>query len=125
MFNLPLFSVTKLKKPLISPWEFYILRKFMLLVRGRMLILFENNEDSDQGFLVQTLEVILSRFLTLGGDSIKKFQLEFSLKNHLSFGMRFPSLRKSSRMGSLDMSQNQNGISSHFSSRNSSQNVFY
>ena len=28
-------------------------------------------------------------------------------------------------MGSLDMSQNQNGISSHFSSKNSSQNVSF
>ena len=39
------------------------------------------------------------------------FGLSFGLKNHLSFGLRFPTLRKNSKMGSLDMSQNQNGIS--------------
>ena len=36
----------------------------------------------------------------------KKFGLSFSLKNHLSFGLRFPKLIESSNMGSLDMSHN-------------------
>ena len=31
----------------------------------------------------------------------KRFGLSFSLKNHLSFGLRFPTLRQSSEMGSL------------------------
>ena len=38
--------------------------------------------------------------------------LTFSMRKHLSFAVRFPPLRKSSKMGSLDMSKNQNGISS-------------
>ena len=46
----------------------------------------------------------------------------FSLKNHLSFGLRFIALRKCSKLGSLDMSQNQSAISSRFSSQNSSHN---
>ena len=37
-----------------------------------------------------------------GGNSIKK---NFGLKNHLSFGLRFPTLQKCSKMGSSDMSQ--------------------
>ena len=49
------------------------------------------------------------------------FGLSYSLKNHLSFGLRFPTLIKSSKIGSLDISQNQNGISSRFTSQNSSQ----
>ena len=53
------------------------------------------------------------------------FGLSFGSKNHLSFDLRFPTLRKHSKMGSLDMSQNQNGISICFSSRNSSQNFVY
>ena len=55
----------------------------------------------------------------------KQFVLSFSLKNHLSFGLRFPPLIISSKMGSLDISHNQNWISSRFSSQNSSQNVCY
>ena len=43
--------------------------------------------------------------------------LNFSLKNHFSFGLRFPALIKSSKIGSLDRSQNQNGISSHSSNK--------
>ena len=43
--------------------------------------------------------------------------LSFCLKNHLSFGLRFPTLITSSKMGSLDMSQNQNGISSRFQAK--------
>ena len=50
------------------------------------------------------------------------FGLSFGLKNNLSFGLRFPTLRNCSKMGSLDMSQNPNGISIRFSSQNSSQN---
>ena len=38
----------------------------------------------------------------------KLFGLSFGLKNHLSFGLRFPTIRKCSKMGSLDMSQSQN-----------------
>ena len=34
------------------------------------------------------------------------FCLKSYLKNHLRFGLRFPTLIKSSKMGSLDMSQN-------------------
>ena len=55
----------------------------------------------------------------------KSFGLSFGLKNGLGFGLRFPVLRKSSKMGSLDISQNQNGTSIRFSSRNSSQIVIY
>ena len=55
----------------------------------------------------------------------KKFGLSFGLKNHLSFGLRFPTLRKCSKMGSLDTSQNKNRISIRFSSQNSSQIFFY
>ena len=55
----------------------------------------------------------------------QNFGLSFGLKNHLSFGLRFPTLRKCSKMGSLDMSRNQNGISIRFSSRNSSQTFVY
>ena len=57
-----------------------------------------------------------------GPNSIEK---KIGLKNHLSFGLRFLTLRKCSKMDSLDMSQNQNGISSRFSSQNSSQNLLY
>ena len=57
-----------------------------------------------------------------GSNSKEKIWLEFWLENHLSFGMRFPTPRKCLKTGSLDMSQNQNGISISFSSRNSSQN---
>ena len=53
------------------------------------------------------------------------FGLSFGLKNHLSFTWRFPTLRKCSKMGSLDTSENTNGISSRFSNQNSSQNCFY
>ena len=50
--------------------------------------------------------------LTLGTNSIEKFWLEFfNLKNHLSFGMRKnPDNKKKFQKGSLDRSQNQNGI---------------
>ena len=51
--------------------------------------------------------------------------MSFGLNNHLSFGVRFPTLITFSKMGSLDMSRNQNGISVRFSSRNSSQKNFY
>ena len=50
----------------------------------------------------------------LGSNSIENIGLSFGLKNHFSFGLRFPILRKSSKMGSLDMSKNQNGISINF-----------
>ena len=46
------------------------------------------------------------------------FGLSFGLKNHLSFGLRFSNMRKCSKMGSSDTSQNQNGISIRFSSQN-------
>ena len=49
------------------------------------------------------------------------FGFSYSLKNHFSFGLKFPTLIKSSKIGSLDISQNQNGISSRFTSQNSSQ----
>ena len=66
----------------------------------------------------------IARTPAQGPNSIDKiFGLSFGLKNHLSFGLRFPTPRQCSKMG-LDMSQNQNGTSSHFSSQNSSQNVF-
>ena len=52
----------------------------------------------------------------------QNFGLSFGLKNHLSFGLRFPEIRTCSKMGSLDMSRNQNGILIRFSSRKSSQN---
>ena len=52
----------------------------------------------------------------MGRINSQHFWLEKSL-----FGSRFRTLRKSLKIGSLDVSQNQNGISSHFSSRNSSQ----
>ena len=55
-----------------------------------------------------------------GPNSIENFWLEFWLENSLKFR-----LRKCSKMGSLDMSQNQNGISIRFSSQNSSQFFFY
>ena len=50
---------------------------------------------------------------------------QFNRKVGLRFGLRFPTLRKRSKIGSLDMSQNQNRISSHFSSQNSRQFFFY
>ena len=34
----------------------------------------------------------------LGDDSIEKCDLSFGFKNHSSFGLRFPALRKSSKM---------------------------
>ena len=55
----------------------------------------------------------------------KHFGLSFGLKKLLSSGLRFSTLRKCSKMCSLDMSQNQNGISIRFSSWNSSQFFFY
>ena len=51
----------------------------------------------------------------------EKFGLSFVLKNHLSFGLRFPTVRKCLKSGRLDMSQNQNGISSRFAG----QKIFY
>ena len=36
--------------------------------------------------------------------------LGFGLKNHLSFGLRFPAIRKCSKIHSSDMCANQNGI---------------
>ena len=54
------------------------------------------------------------------------FGLSFGMiVNHLSFGLRFPTLRKRSKMDSLDKSQNKNGISSRLSSLNSSQTMSY
>ena len=50
--------------------------------------------------------------------------MSFSLKNHLSFGLRFPTLRKRSKMGSLDMSQNQNRISGRFFKPELKPNIF-
>ena len=50
--------------------------------------------------------------LPLGPNSIgKNFGFSFGLKNHLNFVLRFPPLRSSSKIHSLDMSQSQNGIS--------------
>ena len=46
--------------------------------------------------------------------NIKYFSLSFGFENLLSFSLRFPTLIKSSKMASLDMSQNNNGISSRF-----------
>ena len=43
----------------------------------------------------------------LEGDSIGKFQLEFWLEKSLDFGLRFPTLRKSSKIRSSDVYQNQ------------------
>ena len=43
-----------------------------------------------------------------------KFSLSFSLKNYSSFGLTFPRRIKSSRIDSLEMSQDQNGILSRF-----------
>ena len=69
----------------------------------------------------EALAVLLVTHLDLGegelgggGDSIEKFGLNFGFKSGFSFGLRFPTIRKCSKMGSLDMSQNLNGISSHF-----------
>ena len=45
-----------------------------------------------------------------GPNSIEKFGLSFGWENCLSFGSRFLTIRKCSKVGSLDMSQNQNGI---------------
>ena len=62
----------------------------------------------------------------LGPNSIEKLWLQFWLeKKHLSFGLRFPTLGKCSKIGSLDISRHQNGISIRFSSQNSSQTLFY
>ena len=56
----------------------------------------------------------------------RRFNIKkFGSKNHLSFGLRFPTLRKCSKMGSLYMSRNKNGISIPFSRRNSSQHFVY
>ena len=57
---------------------------------------------------------------------INNFGLNFSLKNNFSFGSRFPTYtKKSSKQDSLGISQYQNGNSSRFSSRNSSQKCVY
>ena len=40
----------------------------------------------------------------------ENFGLSIGMKNHLSFGLRFPTPRKCSKMGHLDTSWNQNGI---------------
>ena len=61
----------------------------------------------------------------LGPNSIDTFQLGFQLEKPLEFWGEIPYTKKMFKMGSLDMSQNQNGISIRFSSRNSGQNVFY
>ena len=61
-------------------------------------------------------KVLVRANVEQGGNSIEKIGLNFGL----NFGMRFPTPRKSSKIGSLDMSQNQYGISSPFSSQNSS-----
>ena len=57
----------------------------------------------------------LRAFQELGSQfNRKSFGLRFSLKSHLSFGLRFLTLIKSTTMCCLDMSKNQNGISSGF-----------
>ena len=55
----------------------------------------------------------------LGGDSKEKFQLELWLENRRGFGSRLTTytLRKCLKMGNLDLSQNQKGTSSQFSSQ--------
>ena len=50
----------------------------------------------------------------LGGNSIGKIWLEFELEISLEFWLEIPYTKKKLKTGSLDMSQNQNGISSHF-----------
>ena len=71
--------------------------------------------------------LLLSLAIRFSGAQFNRniFGLSFGLKNQLSFGLRFSTLRKCSNMCSLDMSQNQNGISIPFSSQNSSQDIFY
>ena len=54
------------------------------------------------------LEALEEALRGLGPNSIEEVDLSFGLKNHLSFDLRFPTLRKFSNMNSLDMSQNQN-----------------
>ena len=56
----------------------------------------------------------------LEGDSMgNNFGFSFCLESYLNFGLGC------SKTAGSDMSQNQNGISSRFSSRNSRQNIFY
>ena len=43
-----------------------------------------------------------------GPNSVEKNRLKNHLKNRLKTHLRFPTPRKSKKMGSLDMSQNQN-----------------
>ena len=62
----------------------------------------------------------------LGPNSKETIWLEFRLEKPLEFWLKIPdTLRNCSKMVSFEMSQNQNGISCCFSSRNSSQNCFY
>ena len=61
-----------------------------------------------------------------GGNSMAKIWLEFWLEKPLEFWLEIPYTKKKfKKIGSLDMLQNQNGVSSRFSSQNSSQNFFY
>ena len=69
-------------------------------------------DGTGSNFYVQLSMVIVGFFLPLlillfpvgalalqGGNSIGKFWLEFRLENHLSFGLRFPTLRKKLQNG--------------------------
>ena len=47
---------------------------------------------------------------SLGPNSIEKKRLKNQLKTRLKYQLRFPTLRKSQKMGSEDMSQNQIGM---------------
>ena len=58
--------------------------------------------------------------LAAGANSIEKNWPEFRLEKPLEFWLQIHYNKKISKTGSLDMSQNQNGISNHFSSQNSS-----
>ena len=68
--------------------------------------------DGKKSPLSDAARTALKDWLRAGWQFNWFFLLEFSLKNNLSFGLRFPKLIKSSKIGSLDMSLNQNRISS-------------
>ena len=84
---------------------------------GRRVV--EVEVDRPQIAVVAEVQAALHvRVQGLGPNSIENFGLSFGLKNHSRFCLTFHTLRKCSQMGSLDMSQNQNGISICFSSQN-------